>query len=343
MTPVTQRCGGHITLLFTVDKASTLMRSQGSKGAGFSIHHGVEATGTMRHRPLPTEAKMSGVVPDQRITKPPPSPSDVSVRDINGEHIENVDIYLDFIQACYDATLLRVDESIRLEVVLECPRSQGFGMSAAGLIATGRVIHALTGRGRLAQYLKIAHRIERSHGAGLGDVLGASVGGVELRLSPGAPGWPGQAVSFSTDAPVLLAWNPLEERHTSTYIDDPAWQRSITVAGEACVDVLSSGDWASEQWPNLLLQSRIFATNSGMLEEEERAHIYHNVLQAVLQGGWQSNMAVRLCMLGSSVAVLPRNIESEVSIEALEALAETIRGQGFACLITSISPLNHLD
>jgi hypothetical protein len=142
---------------------------------------------------------------------------------------------------------------------------------------------------------------------------------------------------------VLLAWNPLEERHTSTYIDDPAWQRSITVAGEACVDVLSSGDWASEQWPNLLLQSRIFATNSGMLEEEERAHIYHSVLQAVLQGGWQSNMAVRLCMLGSSVAVLPRNIESEVRIEALEALAETIRGQGFACLITSISPLNHLD
>ena len=201
----------------------------------------------------------------------------------------------------------------------------------------------MTGRGRLVQYLKIAHRIERTYGAGLGDVLGASVGGVELRLSPGAPGWPGEAVSFTSDVPVLLAWNPLEERHTSTYIDDPVWQRSITVAGEACVDVLSAQEWASKQWPNLLLQSRIFATDSGMLEEEERAHIYHSVLQSVLQGGWQSNMAVRLCMLGSSVAVLPRNIESGVSGEALEALAEMIRKQGFACLITSISPLNHLD
>mgnify|MGYP006239781243 CR=1 FL=1 len=343
MPSITQRCGGHITLLFTVDKANTLMRSQGSKGAGFSIHHGVEATGIMRRRPPSAEAKMSGVVPDQPATKSPPSPSDVSVRDINGEHIENVDIYLDFIQACYDATLLRDDESIRLDVVLECPRSQGFGMSAAGLIATGKVIHALSGRGRLVQYLKIAHRIERAYGAGLGDVLGASVGGVELRLSAGAPGWPGQAVSFATDAPVLLAWNPLEERHTSTYIDDPAWQRSITAAGEACVDVLSADVWASKQWPNLLLQSRMFATDSGMLEEEERAHIYDSVLQSVLQGGWQANMAVRLCMLGSSVAVLPRNIEREVSIEALEALAEMVRGQGFACLITSISPLNHLD
>ena len=343
MPSITQRCGGHITLLFTVDKANTLMRSQGSKGAGFSIHHGVEATGIMRRRPPSAEAKMSGVAPDQPATKSPPSPSDVSVRDINGEHIENVDIYLDFIQACYDATLLRDDESIRLDVVLECPRSQGFGMSAAGLIATGKVIHALSGRGRLVQYLKIAHRIERAYGAGLGDVLGASVGGVELRLSAGAPGWPGQAVSFATDAPVLLAWNPLEERHTSTYIDDPAWQRSITAAGEACVDVLSADVWASKQWPNLLLQSRMFATDSGMLEEEERAHIYDSVLQSVLQGGWQANMAVRLCMLGSSVAVLPRNIEREVSIEALEALAEMVRGQGFACLITSISPLNHLD
>ena len=286
---------------------------------------------------------MSGIVPDQPMVKSPPSPAEVSVRDFNGEHIENVDIYLDFIQACYDATLLRADESIRLDVVLECPRSQGFGMSAAGLIATGRVIHTLTGRGRLVQYLKIAHRIERTYGAGLGDVLGASVGGVELRLSPGAPGWPGEAVSFTSDVPVLLAWNPLEERHTSTYIDDPVWQRSITVAGEACVDVLSAQEWASKQWPNLLLQSRIFATDSGMLEEEERAHIYHSVLQSVLQGGWQSNMAVRLCMLGSSVAVLPRNIESGVSSEALEALAEMIRKQGFACLISSISPLNHLD
>ena len=137
MTSTTQRCGGHITLLFTVDKSNALMRSQGSKGAGFSIHHGVEATGQMRRRPPSTEPRMSGIVPDPRTGTSHPSPSEVSVCDINGEHIENVDIYLDFIQACHDATLLRDDESIRLDVTLECPRSQGFGMSAAGLIATG--------------------------------------------------------------------------------------------------------------------------------------------------------------------------------------------------------------
>ena len=145
MTPITQRCGGHITLLFTVDKTNSLMRSQGSKGAGFSIHHGVEATGTMHRRPASDAVKMSGITPDKRSEQMAPLLPEVSVRDMSGDHVEHVDIYLDLIQACYDATLLRHDESIRLDVRLECPRSQGFGMSAAGLFAAGRVRHALPG------------------------------------------------------------------------------------------------------------------------------------------------------------------------------------------------------
>mgnify|MGYP006237167227 FL=1 len=106
MTPITQRCGGHITLLFTVDKTNSLMRSQGSKGAGFSIHHGVEATGTMHRRPASDAVKMSGITPDKRSEQMAPLLPEVSVRDMSGDHVEHVDIYLDLIQACYDATLL---------------------------------------------------------------------------------------------------------------------------------------------------------------------------------------------------------------------------------------------
>ena len=36
--------GGHITLLFTVEKDGRLLRNQGSRGAGFNVEHGVRAS-----------------------------------------------------------------------------------------------------------------------------------------------------------------------------------------------------------------------------------------------------------------------------------------------------------
>ena len=52
----------------------------------------------------------------------------------------------------------------------------------------------ITGRGLSGQYLRLCHRIERLNGSGLGDVLGISAGGVEIRLQAGAPGASGRAL-----------------------------------------------------------------------------------------------------------------------------------------------------
>ena len=54
-------------------------------------------------------------------------------------------------------------------------------------------------------------------------------------------------------------------------------------------------------------------------------------------------MAVRLCMLGSSVVVLPRRLDEGLRQEDLEALRGYVAEQGFSCLISSIGPLNRLD
>ena len=146
---------------------------------------------------------------------------------------------------------------------------------------------------------------------------------------PRCSGLAGQAVGFACDAEVLLIWNPHEERHTSTYIDDPDWQRSITEAGNACVDALASESVECRPLARCVDAVSTFATQSGMLEEEERARLYRSVLEAVQSIGAQATLAVRLCMLGSSVVVVPRQLEEPVDENDLQAIATKAEALGF--------------
>lgn len=333
-------CGGHITLLFSIDKSARLKRSQGSRGAGFTVQHGVKVHVSLftDEATAPKQA-MVGIQPDPQPFVVDMEHSTVVVQDASGMQRPDTSLYFDYIQACRDATLLRKHEYVAVEVVLECPTSQGFGMSAAGLVALGRALLGATHRGTAVQYEKLAHRIEREHGAGLGDVLGLSVGGVELRKQPGAPGWPGEAVSFGFDSAVLLVWDAAAERHTSLYIDDPEWQTVITQAGEASVAQLCSGPWSVERWSDVLAESKAFADASGMLNEAERAAVYNTVVQEVGQAGLQATCAVRLCMLGSSVVVLPRRAENPLTGEGLTALRERLNEAGLSTLLSGLAPV----
>ena len=134
--PTKVRCGGHVTLLFTVDKSTRLKRSQGSTGAGFSIQHGVQIEGTLHRRDDHAPPTSAGMTPAVHPKPPPPTESIVHVVDMDGEAVEDTTLYMDFIEACRHATLVRAHEWFELEIMLECPTSQGFGMSAAGLLAS---------------------------------------------------------------------------------------------------------------------------------------------------------------------------------------------------------------
>ena len=337
------RAGGHITLLFSVEKDAQLLRNQGSVGSGFSIEHGVALTGTLHRTDRSIRPRSEGAEPEPREAPFAPIESSVVVHDHLGEKVQDVSLYLDMIDACRQATLLRPDEWLTVGVELECPVSQGFGMSAAGLMALGRLIHELTQRGRWLQYLKLAHRIERQRGGGLGDVLGGSVGGIELRTAPGAPGWPGAATGFEASSPVLLVWDPSESRHTSTYIDDPTWQERITSAGRASVRVLAAAPWNIDAWPTLLEQSRMFATTSGLVDETARAHVYQDVMDALSSSGQAAVWAARLCMLGSSVAVLPKQLNAAGKEEDLQQVAVLLEEQGYDVLVTALAGVTTLD
>jgi len=53
----------------------------------------------------------------------------------------------------------------------------------------------------------------------------------------------------------------------------------------------------------------------------------------------QGRLAVRLCMLGTSVAVLPRNLEDVPRIEEYEHLGELLQATGRGVLLTGVAPV----
>jgi pantoate kinase len=197
MVPLTVKCGGHITLVFSIWKDARLARFQGSRGAGFNVIDGVEVT--LEHTGTNQGTSPRFLSHGSSLDEAPEGIEDgtleVDVTAMDGTKIEHsLSLYTDLFEALRDSRLVKREDSFRLSVVLSLPVSQGFGMSAAGLVAVARAFHAYTKVGRDEQYLRIAHRIERLHSGGLGDVLGIAAGGVELRTEAGAPGSGGQAV-----------------------------------------------------------------------------------------------------------------------------------------------------
>ena len=314
--------GGHITLLFTVEKDGRLLRNQGSRGAGFNVEHGVRAS-VLEIKKIDAEEQMglsAGSSLDEKVDVNN-GDIEVTVFDMNGKEMtDSSSIYFDLVDELRHAKLLEKADSYSIEVNLDLPTSQGFGMSAAGLVAVAYAFRELTGRGLAGQYLRLCHRIERLHGAGLGDVLGISAGGVEIRLQAGAPGASGRALGFGCPQNILLAWQPSEERHTSEYIDDEKWQNKITLAGQKAVNNLKSDSWGHSQWSEILKQSRIFAEQSDLLDEPERKHLLGIVREIVRELGLQAKVSIRLCMLGVSLAILPRELSNPLSNKELDKL-----------------------
>ena len=88
---VVERCGGHITLLFSIWKDSHLARLQGSRGAGFNIATGVEARVEFLSSNTPiTEAQISaGELPDIPAGPVKSGVLEIYVEEMEGQEMEN--------------------------------------------------------------------------------------------------------------------------------------------------------------------------------------------------------------------------------------------------------------
>ena len=297
MSEVTVQVGGHVTLLFSVHSKSLLARNQGSKGAGFCLEDGVLST-----------VKILNKGPDK-----------ITVTSMDGSLFEKGEqLYLEMLNSFRE--VFKIESAVSIDVQLELPVSQGFGMSAAGLLATSLALGELFDRGDEGQLARLAHRIERKFSGGLGDILGLWAGGCELRVNPGSPPSPGKAYGFDVGCPAILVWDPEGEKHTSDYIDDPDWKMKITKAGEAAVARLERLDWNLGVWDKLLEEADRFALESGLLDERARA----NLLNAVVEHS-DETMSCHLCMLGTSLIVVPRNLQLDFDTSEL---AQKLRALG---------------
>jgi pantoate kinase len=119
--------------------------------------------------------------------------------------------------------------SLTVHVAHALPIGQGFGMSAAGALATALAVGALSGRPR-SQSAATAHLSDLFGGGGLGGVAAILGGGLEVRTRAGVPPF-GRVVHRPFRSPILVGVVGRPIPSPSVLWDPKAIQR-ITRAAE---------------------------------------------------------------------------------------------------------------
>ena len=165
---------GHVTGVFAPELTERDPRARGSVGAGIVLELGV--TATARWWP---ERRAS-----RRIVSDVPGPLPISA-EVLGR--------------------LTIAQPGRFEVRLNhaLPVGQGFGMSAAGALATGLAVAGLV-RAPDRRAVEVAHLADLFGGGGLGGVAAILGGGLEVRRQAGIPPF-GRVVHRPYRRPLILA------------------------------------------------------------------------------------------------------------------------------------------
>jgi len=250
-------CPGHATAFFEIREDSN-PRAKGSRGAGLSLNLGVRTVARIREAPRPS----IDIIVNERRQK-----AEVTQRVVEK---------------------LTRSRSLEIKILSETPLpvSQGFGVSAAAALSTALALNEALGAGLPRDELvAIAHETEVECGTGLGDVVPASLGGMDLRWKPGAPAF-GEVRSIPVQADLLLAvLGP--EIPTKSVLRDPAKVAAINRVGGALVDEFSRS-------PSL---DRLFDLGNRFAEETGLAN---RTILEVIQASRMFGRAT-MAMLGNSL------------------------------------------
>jgi pantoate kinase len=203
-------CPGHVTAFFEVCEDAN-PRKKGSRGAGLSLTLGVKTTARVRDASMPS---MEIFVNEKRRR------AEVTER---------------------AAVKVLQDRPYEVKILSESPLpvSQGFGVSSAAALSTVLALDDALGLGmKREELVALAHETDVECGTGLGDVVPASMGGMDLRLRPGAPGF-AEVRTFKVWKPLLLA-TVGPEIPTRSVIRDPTRVAAINRVGGDCVEQFAS-------------------------------------------------------------------------------------------------------
>lgn len=184
---------------------------------------------------------------------------------------------------------------VTVDQSMDLPVSQGFGMSAAGALSAALAVAAIQRRPR-RDAVWAAHCAEVVNRSGLGDVVGADLGGFETRREPGIPPH-GVIEPFPPGDPVddvLLAVVD-EAILTKRVLSDPEHRLRIKHAGHEALERF----WAAPSLRSFADTSRDFSLAS-RLAGERIARIYRETERLAY---------VSQCMLGGSVFAFGRSPE----------------------------------
>ena len=192
---------GHITVLFSPETRARDPRARGSVGAGIVLREGVRAQATW------TPGARRSIVLRSTPRRPLPISREAARRLVGPRK-----------------------GRLEVELVHDLPIGQGFGMSAAGALATGLATARVLGRGR-QEAVEIAHLAALFGGGGLGGVSAILGGGLEVRRTPGIPPW-GEVRHAAWRRPVYfgVVGSPLP---SPRLLSDPGFLRRVRDAARA--------------------------------------------------------------------------------------------------------------
>lgn len=224
----------HVSGLFAVhDEAEEALR-KGSRGAGWSLARGARAS---------VDAAAATQVRVQGQEVPAPVTRDALQR-------------------------LRPGQGFHVDLRLDLPVGQGFGMSAAGTLAACLAAASLCSLDP-EEALQATHAAEVAAGTGLGDAVGSWFGSGELRIRPGCPpeGWAMRVEPPAETEFLLCVAGP--GIPTPAIIRDAAWKRRTRELGDPAVDrILKAG--RADAWPLILEESAAFTRELGLLPDALR-------------------------------------------------------------------------